>query len=124
MKEEKKFCVREGTSDRRNSLRSQTRLLTVFRLEEGGQATAPEIGYTRDISNKGIYFYASRKFDKGDRISLTVHFGGDSAGSENPPKLVGEGIVLRTERNRNTLYQTNISGTAVHFFSELAVSFT
>lgn len=122
-KREKSASVVNGSPNRRNHPRSQIRLLTVYKLlGKNGKASSPEIGYTRDISAGGMYFYTSRRADEGNRISLTIHFGGDFEGGSNPPKLDGEGTVARVEKNCNAFSQADVNGMAVHFASDLTIS--
>lgn len=112
-------------SERRKDARMEAHLFTVFRRlpKKKKEAGVPEVGYTRDISVGGVYFYTQSDVKKGERVSLAVHVTSDWAEGGSPPKLEGEGKVLRVERARTGLPPNDLRGVAVQFAQEVAVSF-
>ncbi len=98
-------------------------LFTVFRRVQEKEVGFPQVGYTRDISTEGVYFYTQDKLDKGDQIDLMIHLTCDWAEGGSPPKLEGRGNVLRVERTRKHLPLPVSTGIAVHLKQGLAISF-
>ena len=82
----------------------------------------PEIGCTRDISGKSIYFFTQSKIERGDRIFVSVHTAFDWAEGGNPPKLEGKGKIVRVEPVLETFPLGEFNGVAVDFEEELVVS--
>jgi len=111
------------TCERRKSPRREAHLFTVFRRFLTKEVGPPQIGYTRNISTEGVYFYTQDKVEKGDEIDLTIHLTSDWAEGGNPPKLEGKGNVLRVERTRKPLPLPVSTGVAVHLTEGLAISF-
>ena len=111
------------TCERRKYPRREAHLFTVFRRLLKKEVGAPQIGYTRDISTEGVYFYTQDKVEKGDQIDLTIHLTTDWAEGGNPPKLEGKGNVLRVERTRKPSPLPVSTGVAVRVKERLAISF-
>ena len=85
-----------SSTDRRRQGRTQAHLLTVFRKSNSDEKKSlPLIGYTRDISERGAYFYTQSDVKEGDSISVTFHFTADWTEAGNPPRLEGEGTIAR-----------------------------
>jgi len=123
MRRGKEHLVDLSSTDRRSHPRTEAHLLTVFRLsDKEGRRSLPLIGYTRDISARGAYFYTQSDVKEGERISVTIHFTADWTEAGNPPKLEGEGSIERVERAHKAFPPIDINGTAVRFSADLAVS--
>jgi hypothetical protein len=118
-----KHLVDLSSTDRRSHPRTEAHLLAVFRRSNAnGNKALPLIGYTRDISSCGAYFYTQSDVKEGDSISVTIHFTADWTEAGSPPKLVGEGTVARVENTRRAFPPIDINGTAVRFWRDLTVS--
>ncbi len=108
--------------ERRKCPRREAHLFVVFRQFLKKKAGGPQVGFTRDVSARGIYFYTQGEIAKGDEISLTVHLTSDWVEGGNAPKLKGKGSVLRVERTARKLHLPVSTGVAVHLKRKLAVS--
>jgi hypothetical protein len=118
-----KHLVDLSSTERRSHPRIEAHLLIVFRsLSANGNKTLPLIGYTRDISTCGAYFYTQSEVKEGDTISVTIHFTADWTDAGNPPRLEGKGTVARVEKANRTFPPIDINGAAVKLWSDLAVS--
>lgn len=123
MRKGEKYLVDLSSTDRRTHARTEAHLLTVFRQSTaGGKQSLPQIGYTRDISSHGAYFYTQSDVKEGDSISVTFHFTADWTEAGNPPRLEGEGTIARVEKANRAFTPVDISGAAVRFWRELAVA--
>jgi hypothetical protein len=112
-----------GQPDRRGHSRIETSLFTVFkRKTKKNDNSRPQIGYTRDITPRGVYFYTQTKPERGDNVFLSIHLSADWAGGGTPPKLEGEGKVLRVENAARILPLDDFNGVAVRLNQELALS--
>lgn len=112
-----------GQPNRRGYSRIETSLFTVFKHKaKRNDDSPPQIGYTRDITPTGIYFYTQTKTERGDNVFLSIHLSADWAGVGMPPKLEGEGKVLRVENAARILPLDDFSGVAVQLNQELALS--
>lgn len=110
-------------SEKRKYSRKEAHLFTVFiRSGSGEELPLPQIGYTRDISAGGAYFFTQSEVDEGDHVSVTVHLTADWAEGGNPPRLEGEGTILRVEKARKAFPSIDVTGAAVQFARELAVA--
>ena len=110
-------------AERRNYHRSEANLFTVFRRLCAKGAFLPQVGFTKDVSAGGAYFFTRSEVAKGDSISVAIHVTSDWAAGGNPPRLEADGRVLRVERGRGTSASNDTKGVAVKFKQELAVSF-
>lgn len=109
--------------ERRKSMRARANLFLAFkRLSREGKESLPEMGYTRDISRSGMYFYTSGKPKKGEKAVFVVYTGREWTEPGVPPRLEGKGKVLRVERPRKELPPAQFYGVAVQFEEELALS--
>ncbi len=123
MRKEEEYLVDMSSTDRRGQARTEAHLLTVFRRSgSDGKKSLPLIGYTRDISTRGAYFYTQSEVKEGDSVSVTFHFTADWTEAGNPPKLEGEGTVARVETTTKAFPPVDIRGAAIRFWRELAVS--
>jgi len=96
---------------------------TVFRrLLIQKEEYSPEIGYTRDISSKNIYFFTRSKIEQGEDIFVSIHTASDWAEGGNPPRLEGTGKIVRVERALDEFPLSEFKGVAVAFDEDLTVS--
>lgn len=73
------------------------------------------IGYARDLSSRGLFFYTRGKLAAGNRLSLTIFPSIDWIVEQSPPRLEVEGKVLRSERTRRPSPDGEMRGVAVEF---------
>ena len=109
-------------SEKRSCLRREASLFAVFRRLEKNGDVVPQIGYTRDISSRGAYFYARGQAEKGDTISVKIHLIPQRNGTEIPPPLEAEGEILRVEKKLTFFPPGRAKGVAVKFTQELDIS--
>ena len=111
------------TFEKRIDSRMKASYFTVFKKSGKDVAEAtPQIGYTRDISAGGVYFTRS-DIAIGNDVSLTIHLSPEWEEESYPPKLEGNGKVLRVESEREALPVGYINGVAVQFEKKVEVSF-
>jgi hypothetical protein len=109
-------------SEKRSCPRREASLFAVFRrLAKNGEAV-PQIGYTRDISSGGAYFYTRSQAKNGDSISMKIHLIPQWNGTEIPPPLEAEGEILRVEKKLTLFPPGRAKGVAVRFTQELDIS--
>ncbi len=109
--------------EKRNHHRREANLFAVFQRLLNKESLSPQVGFTRDISMGGAYFYTRGEVEKGENISLTIHLTSDWAEGGSPPRLRADAEILRVERGRSISPTTGARGVAVKFMQELAVSF-
>ena len=110
--------------DARGFPRKSACFFMVFsRYGKEGEPTLPHIGYTRDISAGGAFFFTRGEAMQGDDLSLKIHLPADWGAGDYPPSLEGNGKVLRVETNRKLLPLGYINGVAVRFTEELDIAF-
>jgi hypothetical protein len=110
--------------EKRRNARMRIHLFTVVRKILGSKhLSRPHIGFTRDISINGIYFYTRMKIKRGDSLCLTVHVVSGASSGGPPPKLEGDGLIVRIDRIHKEFPIAKMNGVAVRFTSELAVTF-
>ena len=109
-------------SEKRSCLRREASLFAVFRRLVKNDEAVPQIGYTRDISSRGAYFYTRGQAEKGDSISITIHLIRQWNGTEILSPLEAEGEILRIEENLKNPPPGRTSGVAVRFTQELDIS--
>lgn len=111
--------IKVAKPERRASSRLQLRLFMVFRpIPE--KKEPPAVGFTRDVSAGGLYFYTLKELKEGEEVSLTIHLVSDWAEGGTPPTLDGKGKVLRVERPFRK--PGDFQGVAVRFSEKLAVA--
>jgi hypothetical protein len=97
---------------------------TVFnRFGKEPAEPVPQVGYTRDISAGGVYFFTRSDVEQGMDLSLTIHLSRDWEQESYPPKLEGDGKIIRIENDRQDLPVGYINGVAVQFAGKVEVSF-
>jgi len=110
--------------DARGYPRKSACFFMVFnRHGKGGEPALPHIGYTRDISAGGAFFFTRGEAEQGDDLSLKFHLPADWGAGDYPPSLEGNGKVQRVETNRKLLPLGYINGVAVRFTEELDIAF-
>ena len=109
-------------SEKRSCSRREASLFTVFRRLAKDDDPVRQIGYTRDISPRGAYFYTRGKAEKGDSISMTIHLTPQWNGTEVPPPLETQGEILRIEKKLTFFPPGRAKGVAVRFTQELDIS--
>ena len=69
----------QGTSERRVMARQRVSLpVAVEFITEQGQPTLQVKGWTRDLSNLGVFFWAPGAFETGQKLRLILEVGTDS----------------------------------------------
>jgi len=110
--------------ERRKNYRMKAIYFIVSRsLGKKVSESIPQIGYSRDISAWGTYFYTRSKIVLGDRLTLTIHLSPEWEEESYPPKLEGEGKVIRVENEFESLPAGYTHGVAVEFAKKVEVSF-
>lgn len=109
--------------ERRTHPRVKADFFLVFQRLPRSRESSPEVGFARDVSSEGVYFYTLGHIEKNDRVSLTVHVNSMWMESGGPPTIAGEGQVIRVEKTTQTFSPRAVSGVAVRMREELAVTF-
>lgn len=68
------------------------------RIGENGEACLPQVGYARNISSGGLFFYTEDPAARGERMLFSIYPNGAWAEGETPLKLVAQGQVVRVDR--------------------------
>ncbi|RJP75090.1 MAG: hypothetical protein C4532_01075 [Candidatus Abyssobacteria bacterium SURF_17] len=111
--------------ERRRHQRKKVRCFVVFKHLNDAKKDADisGIGYTRDVSGCGMYFWTVSQPSAGDRISMTVHLTSDwSGGGGIPPTLDAAGKILRVEQSRGGIPALDFNGVAIQFDDDIAVN--
>ncbi len=106
----------ESSSPERRAFSRQT-LALPLKVEQGcREAEAASIieGCTRDVSNRGAYFWAKGVFRIGQRIRLSLQIPADSARNYSM-KIRGEAEVIRVEGGKSLEQAAGVAVRVLHF---------
>jgi hypothetical protein len=101
--------------------RIQARLFLVYRPVSRAEHAAPvQVGFTRDISTKGVYFFTPTKPAVGEDIALTI-YASASPEQELPPRLQTAGEIMRVEEIEERDFHSTLNGVAVKYQEKVMV---
>lgn len=110
-----------STERRKEDVRRCVRLFMIFHLLSPGEKNIPvQVGYTRDISTRGVYFFTTRGPAVGEDIALTVYVPA-SPEQKLPPRLEAKGKVVRVEEAEEQEFHSKLSGVAVKYLEKVTV---
>ncbi len=81
---------------RRQGRRTKTRLFVVFQSSlKAKEENLLYVGFTKDISDRDVYFYTPNHICLGDEITMTIYV--PASPGQLPPRLESRGIVTRSD---------------------------
>ncbi len=108
--------------DKRKHPRMKRNFFAVFRrLFRRGEPSLPQVGYVRDVSEKGLYFYTQDPPDPQERILLSMYPKGSLFGEKEVYKVETFAKVIRVEHPQSPFPSTDFCGVAVRFANEPVV---
>jgi hypothetical protein len=110
--------------ERRQNARVKLHFFVVIQKKlKSKRLSQPHIGFTRDISINGLYFYTRMRIVNGENLSLCIYFVSDGSSGVVSPKLEGIAYTLRIEQIYRNLPLPYLNGVAAQFLQGLVVTF-
>jgi hypothetical protein len=105
--------------ERRENPRQRVHYFTTIRQpSENGDAFLPQTAYSRDISDRGLFFYTQTRVEEGEEILLTIYPAGNWSGGGILAKLKVRAKILRVKRTPAVYPSGDAYGVAVRFLHE------